>query len=62
TTQLKPDISGEQKLNGHQNSSVDNQDNKSDESDDENAIIEPGNGQDKKSQTNGNHNGDTEQE
>ncbi|CAF0834359.1 unnamed protein product [Rotaria sp. Silwood1] len=68
TTQSKPDISenisGEQKMNGHQSPSIEKPENKSDESDEENAINQPGNGHEKEQQinlTNGNNN-NTEQE
>jgi len=56
-------ISGEEKMNGHETSSREKFDNKSDESDEENPIIQPGNGRDKEEQinlTNGKNN--TEQE
>ncbi|CAF3512692.1 unnamed protein product [Adineta steineri] len=61
-TELKPDtsenISAEKKINGHQNSSKEK---KSDESDEENPAIRPGNGHDKEQKTNST-NGNTEQE
>ncbi|CAF0917457.1 unnamed protein product [Rotaria sordida] len=70
TTQSKPDISenisGEQKMNGHQNSSIEKPENKSDESDEDNPIIQSSNVDEKEQQTNltngNNNNNNIEQE
>ncbi|CAF2422697.1 unnamed protein product [Rotaria sp. Silwood2] len=67
TTQLKPDNSGnnsgERIMNGHQSPSIEKPENKSDESDEENPIIQPGNGHENEQQTNlTNGKNNTEQE
>ncbi len=57
-------ISGESKMNGHENSPREKPDNKSDESDEENPVIQPGNGHEKEEEKNNLTNGknNTEQD
>jgi hypothetical protein len=56
-------ISGEKKMNGHETSPRDKLDNKSDESEDENPVIQPGNGHEQEEKINlTNGKNDTEQD